>query len=822
MLFGGKLASILVCDACKKISITYEDFNDLSLSIKPEDYVKARKRDRFKHIARKLRFKPKDVEKRETSPSSPHRSSSVPASPARRSMDPQPHEEPINVDHRRRSFDHVRDPDGAEVEAEAREEVRELARETVGEAKASALSSPAVEIEEVEPAHAEKPNAHVAFAEAVKDKKEKEKEDGWGKLGRRLSMSMGMAKKDKRLSRSRERGWKGIYAKDSDTSRAPSEERSPPLSSAKIATQSQTGSSSEVVEAIEAKNRVITPSPVASPLSTPPLNISRPLPNFRRHSAMSVVEKPPKPARPPKPTRQETAYLRRLLADVHATPSTFAMLQQAISGGSQSGSVPSSPVMSAQALLAKLGHMPGIEECLRLFTAVEVLDGDNMVGCHRCWKIANGTYKPRRKEEEEDDSEESAESPVIVPEAEELVAQMTRRPTRESSPEPSGRISPASTSYINGSAASSSIFLHETASVSSAPTTIQSVPPDPRLKPISGTLQLPSPPRTPDAPPESYGGLPIPSISTTEPESPGSTPNTARPPVLPTPPRASTSNASLEPPKPKKRKSSKQSQTQDDSDSSSDDGYDTSDASDDGSSYSDASSVASASPSGSRRTSLDKPNGQATPSQPDQRAERKVPRSEQVIMRRTFKRYLVAVPPPVLVIHLKRFQQVSKTNPYAMAFSSGFKKLDDFVAFPEYLDLAPFLAPSPAEYGLRGKHKKEKAKARDERCMYRLYAVVVHIGNMVSCSPLRDRPASAYDHIQLGGHYIAYTALPPSRTHTETPKSETAPLPGSSSAAGSEKQPPRRWAYISDTVVRLTTLEEVLKAKAYICMYERI
>ena len=31
----------------------------------------------------------------------------------------------------------------------------------------------------------------------------------------------------------------------------------------------------------------------------------------------------------------------------------------------------------------------------------------------------------------------------------------------------------------------------------------------------------------------------------------------------------------------------------------------------------------------------------------------------------------------------------------------------------------------------------------------------------------------------------------------------------------------RQWAFISDTSVRLTTLEEVLRAKAYICMYER-
>jgi hypothetical protein len=73
---------------------------------------------------------------------------------------------------------------------------------------------------------------------------------------------------------------------------------------------------------------------------------------------------------------------------------------------------------------------------------------------------------------------------------------------------------------------------------------------------------------------------------------------------------------------------------------------------------------------------------------------------------------------------------------------------------------------------------------------------------------------------QLGGHYIAYTALP-------NPGSGT--LPASTPAASDRKldaaegsKPERQWAYISDTVVRLTTLEEVLKAKAYICMYERI
>jgi hypothetical protein len=32
----------------------------------------------------------------------------------------------------------------------------------------------------------------------------------------------------------------------------------------------------------------------------------------------------------------------------------------------------------------------------------------------------------------------------------------------------------------------------------------------------------------------------------------------------------------------------------------------------------------------------------------------------------------------------------------------------------------------------------------------------------------------------------------------------------------------RQWAYISDTNVRLVSLDEVLNTRAYICMYERV
>ena len=60
---------------------------------------------------------------------------------------------------------------------------------------------------------------------------------------------------------------------------------------------------------------------------------------------------------------------------------------------------------------------------------------------------------------------------------------------------------------------------------------------------------------------------------------------------------------------------------------------------------------------------------------------------------------------PVLVVHLKRFQQIAKTH--LMSFPHGFKKLDDYVTFPEYLDLTPFLAPRKEDYGL-GKGKKDR------------------------------------------------------------------------------------------------------------------
>ena len=80
------------------------------------------------------------------------------------------------------------------------------------------------------------------------------------------------------------------------------------------------------------------------------------------------------------------------------------------------------------------------------------------------------------------------------------------------------------------------------------------------------------------------------------------------------------------------------------------------------------------------------------------------------MMRLAYKRYFIAMPPPVPVVSLKRFQQMAKTR--LISLSHGFKKLDNHVTFPEYLALTPFLALRKKEYGL-GKRRKDGEERKD-------------------------------------------------------------------------------------------------------------
>ncbi|KAI0634780.1 hypothetical protein C8Q77DRAFT_1156171 [Trametes polyzona] len=917
MLFGGQLASILVCEKCKKVSVTYEDFNDLSLSIKPEDYVKNRKRDRFRRIARKLRIRPPTPHEQQQQQQHlsqlargmfgvSQRASSVPASPVRRSSEVTAEEEPpSHEDPRRKSFDHA----GAEAD-EARDVVKEMAStpglqsNSFGSAISEHDEDDGEEITHAEAAEAEaraeaESSGNSSGNGAEEKVKDNKKDDAWGKIARRISVSMklgGGRDKDKEKEKDRERdrdsrpssrqSERGRKSEKKDALRAMrgGEPRSPRTGSLAPGATVHEGLIDSGDVSDPGRTRPASPVP-ASPRIPSPLNHDNRPSSSRRSSANPFShhhhhrrkEEATKSSSIPYVSDDDMAYLRRVLADVHpVTGNPLSILQNAFTGsGSSSSSLSGTTTLATQALWAKLGHLPGIEECLRMFTAVEILDGENMVGCHRCWKIANGLYKPRSREhgaapDQDSDSESESEtetesgsdsadrsgsgsgsvsdaSPTkppasgthpVVP----GLNEMDDTPAQSSPDLSSGRVSPASTSVVSTQITHSS----STTSISSAPTTVATSvsPPKPLLHTRKDSV----------VPPETYGGLPIPKISTTEPEAPNSAPigttftldRSASGEALtrtwstPGGVGVSPSNDSLLTPRARHRARSKSSRKDggtEDSGDSSDDEFDDSesDTSAATSVRSDGSASPSVSPSASPNSSVEKLTGVSPVASPRSRSPHhhhhhghhehhdgdqagqpaKIPRAKQVVLRKMYKRYLISTPPPILVIHLKRFQQTAKVH--TISLSGGFKKLDDFVAFPEHLDLAPFLAPRREDFA--GTGDKEKGKQKQERCMYRLYAVVVHIGNM------------------LGGHYVAYTALPQSAAPPATPtpastaeagesaKQSTPSLSSQESRSSQSSVPPRsqrQWAYISDTVVRLTTLDEVLKAKAYICMYERI
>ncbi|GAA5884144.1 hypothetical protein JCM3774_004553 [Rhodotorula dairenensis] len=197
------------------------------------------------------------------------------------------------------------------------------------------------------------------------------------------------------------------------------------------------------------------------------------------------------------------------------------------------------------------------------------------------------------------------------------------------------------------------------------------------------------------------------------------------------------------------------------------------------------------------------------------------PRKQRHILRRAHKRYLISPSdlPPVLVVHLKRFMQTSKSSLFGSAFVN-LKKRDDPVSFPKEMDLTPFLAPSgkpprlnPNAFGSDNKrgrggggaregvngngvqhdvhhHRQEHERVELEKevhnARYRLYAVVVHFGDLNT------------------GHYASYVLSNRYGTGERAGRGE------------------RRWVFCSDEDVTAVSEAEVLRSKAYMLFYERV
>ncbi|KAJ3197212.1 ubiquitin-specific protease ubp2 [Irineochytrium annulatum] len=140
-----------------------------------------------------------------------------------------------------------------------------------------------------------------------------------------------------------------------------------------------------------------------------------------------------------------------------------------------------------------------------------------------------------------------------------------------------------------------------------------------------------------------------------------------------------------------------------------------------------------------------------------------------IVLTRAYKRFLIHSFPNVLVIHLKRFQQVGS--------SSRTRKNEDPVAFRDRLDLSPFLSPAEVEERVKGQPAPVPADRSGSQ--YRLFGVVVHQGSI------------------FGGHYVAYVRTTP--------------------VGASQEQ----WIYASDSSVRASSWEEVSKVQAYLLFYDR-
>ncbi|KAF8605749.1 cysteine proteinase [Ceratobasidium sp. AG-I] len=816
MVFGGTLASILVCEGCKHISHTYEDFMDLSLSIKPED-AREKKREKFKFFT-KFRKSTTPVPGRTPPPILPPASNQ---STQGFFAFPSTETDPATSNYSSTVDVHL---DADAIIPNGSGSLNGTGTEAPGDDRRGSGAGLPVSDGEMSLTH---PQGRISSVQ-ISTESGHDREDIFHSGLNSSSASVG-ARLGRRVSL---QGWKR-KDKDKEKVRGKSNERMGDKKDKDkdvngVVTAEGTGKETEDDERMSrARSRPSSPPPAEKFISSAPMSRAT------------------SPAR-----KNEVAYLKRVLADIGAPPAAnpLALLRGATSDGLGILKDPFSRPSLDDVWLKLSSGRGSVTDALRSFTAVEVLEGDNAFACRRCWKIAHGVPVGRSKKGKEaaringqagkgsaatteDSGDESDSDPDSSSEAD------SEDPGRTGSLQPQTGVPlrPASTSGVG---AGLEQWARDTVMPrpSSAPMVEHN---GPMTKMSIPSIEMTSPDSERPHPfAELYGnenggvngGVGVPLVRTTtrgsaetgssgmtlELESGQSTAATsAGPPAAPI--SAGPVIASPVPRTPIALQTSALPST----------------------------NGPSVSPeSHSQPTTNHNPSLVPNPALPA------VPRSQQYIHRRALKRYLIATPPPVLVVHLKRFQQVGGAG--SLIFGS-LRKLDDFVAFPEVLDIAPFVAPNREEYGMgrgksiRGTHGAGSGggkvngkgpvgwfgkKERERAVRYRLYAVVVHIGSM------------------LGGHYIAYIALPPAPPLT--PDCEDPP--GGSDDAQRDKdkdlkevsakdkdkektkdkekekekdkekdadKDKRQWVYISDTTVRPVSFEEVSKAKAYLCFYER-
>ncbi|KAK4701629.1 hypothetical protein P7C70_g4601, partial [Phenoliferia sp. Uapishka_3] len=644
-VFGGKLGSVVICDECKNVSLTREDFMDLSLSLK-DDSSKLRKRDRIRKSLQAGFFSKKSNADKATATAS----DSAPARPGL------PRRETTSLS-----------------------EAEETASGSDFESETS--SSPDLE----------------RLAAATRDR------------SRRKSLEPGHLQ--------------------------------PRVPGRPLWIGASTNGSGSTVSTSRSGSQVSSSSRDVSPLGR----------------ALSAMKKPSKRTpRIPKPTEEQLAYIRKVLAEVPGpAPSPLPnQLRWAQPPGTKTDQGPPTQSLAQMKLQSDDATSTDLYACLQQFTAVETLDNENSFACRNCWKLLHPDLVKRRQDQKE-----------------------ARRATRRAR----ARAIRSGTTTLNGRS-----------DEETSPTT------------PSGNISM---------------RIGIPSIRATEPEG-DQTPKSASPLSEHYRSIASMSNPSLL----SSEGGTNESLTDDDVSSSSiaegEDQYagDASDASasmeglDSGTTTPlTTANVKALAPSATTPTSSLPPPSVAS-SRPLSGESRSTsaskaivtpPRKDRHILRKAHKRYLISALdlPPVLVIHFKRFMQMSKAPLFGTPFTN-LKKRDDDLTFPQELDLTPFLTPAekpPRSSGRPGRTpRRPSAPATPAATLipsakYRLYAVVVHIGTLA------------------GGHYVNYV-LSNRYGDRAAPGEDAEPKEGEDKESEGQE---RKWFYCSDDEIRVCSVEEVLRSKAY-------
>ncbi|XP_054166823.1 ubiquitin carboxyl-terminal hydrolase 16-like [Oppia nitens] len=202
------------------------------------------------------------------------------------------------------------------------------------------------------------------------------------------------------------------------------------------------------------------------------------------------------------------------------------------------------------------------------------------------------------------------------------------------------------------------------------------------------------------------------------------------------------------------------------------------------------------------------------------------------------KRALIALPPPVLTLHLKRFEAEG-----GYRRSVNLKKISTFVSFPAVFDLSQFVSK------MYNYLQPITGQPTAHRVIYSLYGVVEHSGSLKSghyTAFVKHRP---YNPKQIKKFSVIEPFLPKLENvlkmiedkyfSSDDTNDNEQPLINGHTMNGNYHQNGQnngntddddtyctndsgKWFYISDTSVTSSSLSSVLRSQAYILFYERI